>query len=74
MALKYGEVNKFVRKNGDVKVIAGKGAKMTLLKSGRIDSVSFVETDATHFRHNGKTYSRKQFEKLVQASEKQEEE
>lgn len=69
MSLKYGEVHKFVRKNGDVKVIAGKGAKITLLKNGKIDSVALVEKDATHFKHNGKTYTRNQFEELVRASE-----
>lgn len=67
MALKYEEVSSFVRKNGDVAVIAGKGAKVTLLKNGDIDSVALVEKDATKFKHEGKTYTRKAFEKLVRS-------
>ena len=69
MGLKYEEVNYFVRKNGDVAVIASKGAKVTLLKNGEIDSVALVEKDGTKFKHEGKTYTRKEFEKLVRASE-----
>lgn len=69
MSLKYGQVHKFVKKNGKVTMVAGKGARVTLLKNGKIDSVAFVEEDATHFIHEGKTYSRKEFEKLVDASD-----
>ncbi len=65
MALKYGDVNKFVKKNGKITMVASKGAKVTLLKSGEIDSIALVEKDATHFIYEGKTYSRKEFEKLV---------
>ena len=65
MTLKYGDVNKFVRENGDVTVIAGQGAKVTLLKNGKVDSVALVEADATEFRHGGKSYTRDEFEKLV---------
>ena len=67
--MKYGQVHKFVKKNGKVTMLAGKGAKVTLLKNGEIDSVALVEEDATRFIHKGKTYSRKEFEKLVDASE-----
>jgi len=69
MALKYGQLHRFVNKNGKVTMVASKGAKVTLLKNGEIDSVALVEEDATHFIHEGKTYSRKEFEKLVDASE-----
>jgi hypothetical protein len=69
MALKYGEVLKFVRKHGDVAVVAHKGAKITLLKNGETDSVALVEEDATQFKHEDKSYTRKEFEKLVRASE-----
>lgn len=67
MALRYREVSEFVRKNGDVAMIASKGAKVTLLKNGEIDSVAFVEKDATKFKHRGKSYTRKEFEKLVRS-------
>ena len=69
MALKYGDVNKFVRKNGDVAVIAKKGATVTLLKNGQTDSVALVEKDATHFKYKGKFYTRNDFEKVVDESE-----
>lgn len=68
MALKYREVCEFVRNNGDVAVIASKGARVTLLKNGEIDSVAFVEKDATKFKHEGKSYTRKEFEKLIQSN------
>ena len=66
MPLTYGEVSKFVRKNGDVAVMAKKGATVTLLKNGKIDSVAFVEKDATRFKHGRKWYTRKEFEKRVE--------
>lgn len=69
MALDYGQVRKFVRKNGNVTLIASRGAKVTLLKNGEIDSVAFVERDATKFKHEGKWYTRKEFEKLVRSNE-----
>lgn len=66
MALNYRDVHRFVKKNGKVTMVASKRAKITLLlQSGEIDSVALVEKDATHFIHGGKTYSRKEFEKLV---------
>ena len=65
MALKYGDVHKFVKKNAKVTAVAGRGAKVTLLKSRETDSVALFEEGATHFIHEGKTFSRKDFEKLV---------
>ena len=41
MALMYEDLNKFVRKNGNVVVVAKKGAKVTLLKN--ISQNLFVE-------------------------------
>lgn len=66
MALKYEEVNKFARENGNVTALAKKGA-VTLLKNGETDSVAFFEKDAVLFKHRGKTYTRKEFEKLVRS-------
>jgi hypothetical protein len=64
VALKYEEINRFVREKGKVTALAKKGA-VTLLKNGETDSVAFFEKDAVQFKHNGKTYTRKEFEKLV---------
>ena len=64
VALKYGDINRFVREHGKVTALAKKGA-VTLLKNGKTDSVAFFEKDAVKFKHNGKTYSRKEFEELV---------
>jgi hypothetical protein len=65
MALKYEDIHRFVRENGDVKAFAEKGA-VTLLKSGEIDSVAFFEGDAVQFQHEGRSYSRAEFERLVE--------
>jgi hypothetical protein len=65
MALKYEDIHRFVRENGDVKAFAEKGA-VTLLKSGEIDSVAFFERDAVRFQHGDKSYSRAEFEQLVE--------
>ena len=64
MALRYEDIHRFVRDNGDVKAFAEKGA-VTLLRSGEIDSVAFFEKDAVRFRYEGKSYTRAQFERLV---------
>lgn len=66
MALKYGDISKFVRDNGDVKAIAKKGT-LTLLKNGEVDSVAFFEREAVVFKHKGKSYTRNQFENLVRS-------
>ncbi len=65
MALKYEDIHRFVKENGDVKAFAEKGA-VTLLKSGEIDSVAFFERDAVRFLHEDKSYSRAEFEQLVE--------
>jgi hypothetical protein len=67
MALKYEEVARFARQNGNVKAWAKEGA-VTLLKSGEVDSVKFWEEEAVVFEHGGKSYSREGFEKLVRSS------
>lgn len=65
MALKYEDIHRFVKEHGDVKAFADKGA-VTLLKTGEIDSVAFFEKDAVRFQHEGKTYTRADFERLVE--------
>ena len=67
MALKYEEISRFVRENGDVTAWAKKST-LKLLKSGKVDSVAFFEKDAVQFKHKGKSYTRKEFEKLVQTA------
>jgi len=65
MALKYEDIHRFVKENGDVKAFAEKGA-VTLLKSGEIDSVAFFERDADRFQYEGRSYTREQFERLLE--------
>jgi hypothetical protein len=67
MALKYEDIHLFVKENGDVKAFAEKGA-VTLLKSGEIDSVAFFERDAVRFQYEGRSYTREQFERLLEQS------
>lgn len=66
MALRYEDISRFVRENGNVKGFAEKGA-VTLLQSGDIDTVAFFEEDAVRFEHEGKSYAREEFEKLVES-------
>jgi len=65
MALRYEDIHRFVRENGDVKAFAEKGA-VTLLKSGEVDSVAFFEKDAVRFQYEGRSYTREQFERLLE--------
>lgn len=67
MALKYEEVSRFARENGNVTAWAEKSA-VTLLRDGQVDSVAFFEKDAIRFEHEGKSYSREDFEKLLRAN------
>ena len=66
MALKYEEVSKFAREYGSVTGWAKEGGA-TLLQSGEVDSFKFWEEDAVRFEHEGKSYSRDEFERLVQS-------
>ena len=63
MSIDYEKLHKFVRKHGDVRVLdtAGKTRK---LSSGDPDVWDLVEK-ADKFLHNGKWYSRAEFEKIV---------
>jgi hypothetical protein len=72
MALNYGDVARFVRKHDKVVIKPGRGAKVTLLKSGEIDVHTLIETNTSRFVHKGKSYTRKEFERLVRASEEAE--
>jgi hypothetical protein len=65
MALRYEDIHRFVRENGNVRAFAEEGA-VTLLKSGEIDSVAFFENDAVRFEYEGKSYTREDFEMLLQ--------
>ena len=65
MALRYQDIHRFVRENGNVRAFAEKGA-VTLLKSGEIDTVTFFENDAVQFEYEGKSYTREDFERLVE--------
>jgi len=69
MPLRYEDVSRFAREYGNVRAFAKKGA-VTLLKSGDIDSVAFFEKDAMRFEHEGKSYARAEFEKLVESKSK----
>lgn len=64
MALRYEDLTRFVRENGDVKGWAEKG-ELTLLKSGNVDSLKFWEQDAVRFDFGDRSYSRSEFEELV---------
>ena len=66
MALTYADLSRFVRVHGDVKAFAEKG-EITLLQSGEVDSVSFWEKDAVRFEYQGKSYTRDEFERLMQS-------
>jgi len=41
---------------------------VTILQNGEIDSVAFIEKDAARFDHEGTSYTREQFEKLVRGA------
>jgi len=71
MAVTYQDVSRFVRKNGNVKAYAER-SHVTLLKDGSIDSVALIENDAVRFEHNGRSYSREEFENLVEQRKKTE--
>jgi hypothetical protein len=68
MAITYQDVSRFVRNNGDVKAFAER-SQVTLLKNGSTDSVAFIEKDAVRFEHEGRSYSREEFEKFVERRE-----
>jgi hypothetical protein len=68
MALNYDDVARFAAKHGNVAIIAGEGAKVTILKSGELDAHALIEAKTTHFVHDGKSYTADAFEKLVRAS------
>ena len=67
MTISYQDVSRFVKNNGDVKAFAERG-QVTLLKDGSIDSVAFIEEEAVRFEYNGASYSRAEFEKIVERS------
>ncbi len=67
MSLKYEEIQKFARENGNIRGWAEKGT-VTLLKSGDIDSIIFWEEEAVRFDHAGVSYSREQFERFIRSS------
>lgn len=69
MALTYQDISRFVRNNGNVRAFAER-SEVTLLKNGSVDSVAFIEKDAVRFEHEGRSYSRKEFEKLVERGKK----
>jgi len=70
MALNYGDVSRFVRRNGQrVDIKPGRGAKLSLLKSGKLDAHALIEAKATRFVYRGKEYSAEAFDKLVRDDE-----
>ena len=69
MALDYGDVSRFVRRNDRVDIKPGKGTKVTILKNGKLDAHALIETKATRFVYKGKEYSAEAFEKLVLGDE-----
>ncbi|HXN94353.1 MAG TPA: hypothetical protein VN879_07615 [Candidatus Acidoferrales bacterium] len=69
MALDYGEVSRFVRRNDRVDIKPGKGAKVTILKNVKLDAHALIEAKATRFLYKGKEYSAEAFEKLVLENE-----
>lgn len=68
MSLNYEDLARFVRKRGKVDIKPGKGAKVILLKSGKLDAHALIEAKTTRFIHKGKSYTSADFEKLVRAS------
>ena len=66
MALRFEDLSKVARENGDVKGWAKHGV-VTLLKSGDVDSVKFWEEDAVRFVFEGKSYTRDEFETLIRS-------
>ena len=64
MALRYEDVSRFVRENGNVTARANPG-EVTLLQNGDLDAVKLVEQEAVQFDFEGRSYDRAQFEKLV---------
>jgi hypothetical protein len=67
MALNYADVAGFARKHGSVVIKPGKGAKLTVLKSGELDSNALIEAKSTRFLHKDEEYTSSEFEKLVRA-------
>lgn len=69
MALDYGDVSEFARKHGKVEIRAGRGAKVTVLKSGELDAHALIEATTTRFTYKGKTYTSEAFQKLIRVGE-----
>jgi hypothetical protein len=61
----YGKLRKFVSAHGSVTVISS--GKERKLNSGDLDSIDLVEK-AERFLHEGKWYTKVEFEKLVDSS------
>ncbi len=65
--MNYADVAGFARKHGNVVIKPGRGAKLTVLKSGELDSHALIEAKTTRFFHKGKEYTSSEFERLVRA-------
>jgi len=66
MALTFEKVREFVRKHGKtLALIPSKEAR--ILPNGEVDSIHLVE-NATTFLFDGKSYSKEEFDKLIDSS------
>jgi hypothetical protein len=66
--LTYGALHEFVQKHGKPVDVMGQPASVTVLPDGAMSAHRLIEKDATHFRFDGKTYTRAEFMQLVRES------
>jgi hypothetical protein len=65
MALTYGKIQEFVQRHG--KVVALRTGEVRILPSGEVDSIQLVENAST-FLFDEKSYTRQEFENLIDSS------
>jgi len=68
LELTYGALHEFVLKHGKPVDVMGQPACVRVLPDGAIDAHKLIERDATHFRFDGRTYTRAEFLQLVRQS------
>jgi hypothetical protein len=76
MRLTIAELRQFAAKYGKLEVSSGKQGAAVITEDGSIDAsdllssdvAEFIELRATRYSHNGKRYSRREFELIVRRS------
>ena len=76
MRLTIAELRQFAAKYGTIEVSAGKQGAAVIAEDGSIDATDlvpadvaeFIELQATRYGHNGKRYSRQEFEMIVRGT------